>query len=122
MAKPPEPLQEILPRAALIVEAEVVEVLETGEAPPAPDAPQGYTSAGHQVASQLVELKVTRSLKGEASGDRLRVHKPVAAYGLRAGNHGPFLLEGEGDSWTIIGRYGPDSYKLSLIERALQAG
>lgn len=121
MAKPPEPLQEILPRASLIVEAEVSAVISTGEAPPPVATPPGYTSAGHQVASQQVELKVKRILKGELSDDtkKLVVNKPLAAYALRKGNKGPFLLEAQGDSWQIISRYGPDSYSLQVIEQAI---
>ena len=126
MAKPPEPLVEILPRASLIVEAEVSAVISTGDAPPPSDAPPGYTSTGHQVASQVVELKIGRVLKGELpaaaqQSKTLKVTKPVAGYALRTGNKGPFLLEQQKDGWLIIGRYGPDSYRLEVLEQALKS-
>ena len=122
MAKPPEPLQEILPKASLIVEAEVSAVLSTGQAPPPVSTPPGYTSAGHQVASQQVELQITRVIKGSLADatKKLVVYKPVATYALRVGNKGPFLLQTQGDDWQILGRYGPDSYALNVIEQALK--
>lgn len=118
MAIPPEPLQEILPHAAWVVEAEVTEVLSVGEPPPKVTAPAGWTDTGQKVASQRVRLKVTRVLRGE-SVQELVADKPVSAYGLRAGNKGPFLLDGTKPHPVILGRYGPDSYALARIQSAL---
>lgn len=118
MALPPEPLQELLPHATWIVEAEVVEVLSTGEQPPRVSAPAGWTDTGQKVASQRVRLKVTRVLRG-APVEELVVDKPVAAYALRPGNKGPFLLDAAQPTPVILGRYGPDSYALARLEASL---
>lgn len=120
MAKPPEPLEDVLPNAVWVVDAEVIEVLETGPTPPAPlrdpKVKEGATSAGHKAARQKVKLKVKRVLKGEAVKE-LVVEKPVAGYALKAGNHGPFLIDA---AKTILGRYGPDSYNFVKLEAALK--
>jgi hypothetical protein len=122
MAKPPEPLEEVLPLAAWVVDAEVTEVLEQGAQPPPPLTAQqkplgpGATSVGTKNPSQFVRLKVKRVLKGE-SVKELVVEKPVAGYMLRAGNHGPFLVD---KSKTILGRYGPDSYSFEKLEKAIK--
>jgi hypothetical protein len=115
MAKPPEPIEDVLPHATWVVDAEVVEVLKTGAAPPKVEAPPGTTSTGQKTASQTVRLKVKRVLKGEQVSE-LVVEKPEAGYALRAGNHGPFLIDA---TKTILGRYGPDSYSFERIQKAL---
>jgi hypothetical protein len=115
MAKPPEPIEDVLPHATWVVDAEVVEVLKTGAAPPKVEAPPGTTSTGQKTASQTVRLKVKRVLKGEPVSE-LVVEKPEAGYALRAGNHGPFLIDA---TKTILGRYGPDSYSFERIQKAL---
>jgi hypothetical protein len=119
MAIPPEPLQEILPHATWVVEAEVVEVLGSGPEVPRISAPAGWTDTGQKVADQRVRLKVTRVLRGQEVQE-LVVDKPVAAYSLRAGNKGPFLLDGTLPHPVILGRYGPDSYALAKLEAALK--
>jgi len=118
MALPPEPLLELLPHATWVVEAEVAEVLSTGPEVPKISAPAGWTDTGQKVASQRVRLKVTRVLRGK-DVQELVVDKPLAAYALRAGNRGPFLLDGTQTYPVILGRYGPDSYALAKIEAAL---
>ena len=76
MAKPPEPIEEVLPQATWVVEAEVAEVLSTGPKPPAPpNAKPGATSVGYKSASQQVKLKVTNVLRGEKTSE-LVVQKP----------------------------------------------
>ena len=35
MAKPPEPIEDVIPQATWVVDAEVLEVLATGPQPPA---------------------------------------------------------------------------------------
>ena len=117
MAKPPELIEEVLPNAMWVVDAEVQEVLETGPQPPKPEAPPGATSVGYKTASQKVKLKVKRVLKGDAITE-LVVEKPEAGYALRAGNHGPFLIDSHK---AILGRYGPDSWSFERIEKALKA-
>ncbi|MBS2030991.1 MAG: hypothetical protein JST54_24025 [Deltaproteobacteria bacterium] len=118
MAIPPEPLNEVLPQAACVVDAEVVEVLSNGPTPPQPNAPQAATSAGRLAPSQVVRLKIKRVLRGKAPAEVV-VEKPEAGYALRAGNHGPFLLDGAAQP-KILGRYGPDSWSMSKLEDALR--
>lgn len=115
MAKPPEPLEDVLPKAVLVVDAEVLEVLKNGPLPPRKAAPPGATSVGNLAQAQTVRLKVKRVLRGKQVRE-LVVEKPEAGYALMAGNHGPFLIDA---SNTILGRYGPDSYGLGQIEAAL---
>jgi hypothetical protein len=119
MAIPPEPLSEVLPNAALVVDAEVLEVLSSGPEPKQPDARAGTTSAGWLAPRQVVKLKVTRVLRGQASGEVI-AEKPEAGYALRAGNRGPFLLDGSAQP-RILGRYGPDSWAMAKLEEALRA-
>lgn len=122
MALPPEPIEEVLPQAALIVEAEVDAVLETAPALPAVEAPQGATSVpGREVPRQTVRLKVTKVHKGPADTREIVADKPVAGYALRSGNKGPFLLDASKPNPVILGRYGPDSWNLERILGALQA-
>ena len=120
MAKPPEPLEEVLPQAAWVVDAEVTEVVKSGAAPPQPPREQKMkeqaTSRGLNAPAQTVKLKVKRVLRGE-SVQELVVEKPVSGYALKAGNHGPFLID---KYKTILGRYGPDSYNWKKIEDALK--
>jgi len=98
-ALPPEPLAEMLPAARLVVVA---------------------TVAGRQVAPrQQVTLTITRVLRGPAL-QSITVFKPAGGYALSAGNHGPFLLDGTTHGATILGRYGPDTWRLQDIEAALR--
>lgn len=119
MAKPPEPIRELLPQAALIVEAEVTEVISVGPEPPDVDAPSDHTSVPQEMASQVVVLAIERVLKGAAGAERLTVTKPQGAYSLTHGNRGPFLLEQQGDEWLILGRWGPDNYRIDWVEKAI---
>ena len=115
MALPPEPLQEILPHAVAVVEAVVIEITSTGVAPAGPPQPKGATGGGGKAPSQVVKLRITRVLKGSLKGE-VTVTKPEAAYLLKAGNGGPFVL-GEGN--VILGRYGPDTWRVDALEAAL---
>jgi hypothetical protein len=115
MAKPPEPIEDVIPNAAWVVDAEVTEVLSTGPQPPKVEAKPGATSTGQKTASQTVKLKIKRVLHGEKIAE-IVVEKPEAQYALKPGNHGPFLIDA---TKTILGRYGPDSYSFERIEKAL---
>jgi hypothetical protein len=115
MAIPPDPLFSVLPQAKSIVVAEVIAVENRSDGLPQFGTPK--PSAPMKAPSQRVTLKVTRVLLGGAM-TALTVIKPVGAYALRDGNHGPFLL-GAGDEPEILGRYGPDTYRLIDIEAAL---
>ena len=121
MAIPPEPIEDLLQRASVVVDGEVEEVLETGPEPPPAAAPGRHTSAGHLVAAQTVRLKVRRVLKGAIAdaAPHVVVTKPVAGYALRAGNHGAFFLATDPAGLVIVGRYGPDTYRLTSVEHAL---
>jgi hypothetical protein len=118
MAKPPEPIEDVMPLAAWVVEAEVKEVLATGPTPPVPpNAKPGATSVGYKSASQKVKLTITNVLKGDKAKE-LVVEKPEGSYSLRPGNKGPFLID---SNKTILGRYGPDSWHLDRVKGALKA-
>lgn len=124
MALPPEPIEELLPKASLVVEAEVADVISTGMKPPEKKAPKGFTSTGQQNASQRVALQIKRVLKGalpHAGAARIEVSKPVGAYTLRPGSAGAFLLDDEGKGLVILGRYGPDTYSVRSVEETLRA-
>ncbi len=115
MAKPPEPIEELLGEAKWVVDAEVTEVLAIAGAPPKVEAKPGATSTGQKSAAQTVKLKVKRVLFGDLV-EELTVEKPEAGYSLIAGNKGPFLID---STKTILGRYGPDSYSFERVEQAL---
>lgn len=113
MAIPPEPIEELLPQATLVVVADVTEVVEQPR-------PEGARAG--QAGEQVVRLKVSRVLRGSAKvADVLTAKKPEAGYALRAGNTGPFLLSARDGTFDILGRYGPDTWELSRVERALEA-
>ncbi len=122
MAIPPEPIEEVLPAAAAVIEAEVVEVLATGPAQPQVEVlRQGMTSVPQKLPSQTVKLKVTRVHRGPPELSEVVVEKPVGAYLLRAGNKGPWLLDASKPTPQILGRYGCDSWSLARITDALKA-
>src|SRR6185503_5644017 len=98
MAKPPEPLAEILPKATIVVEAVVAQVLSTGPRPVQPEAdakPETWTDRGVLSAPQTLILEVMRVLKGTHSNKTITVEKPPAPYSLMPGARGGFLLERE---------------------------
>jgi hypothetical protein len=116
MAIPPEPIEDVLRSAVLVVDAEVTQIVSTGPATAKLNAKPGSTSTGAKSPSQTVKLTVKRVLHGPAPTE-LVVEKPEAGYALRVGNQGPFLIDA---SNVILGRYGPDSYSVEKIERALK--
>jgi hypothetical protein len=118
MALPPEPLAELLKDATLVVDAQVLEVLETGAKPDQPQAPAGSTSVGYKSASQVVVLQVNKALKGQGAG-KVTVSKPVGSYALKVGNKGAFFLKEGTPHMEILGRYGPDTHPLPAVEYAL---
>src|SRR3954463_13155280 len=120
MAIPPDPIEELLPNAALVVDAEVKEIVQNGPAAPKVNAPPGWTDTGQKAGSQIVKLTVKRVLKGATDVKELTVEKPAAGYALRAGVKGPFLLDGSKPHPVILGRYGPDSYSFEKVEKALK--
>lgn len=118
MAKPPEPIDEVLPQAEAAVVAEVARVVEQGAQQKL--APSEETSRPTSAARQVVELNVTRVLFGTltAPGKTIQVVKPAGAYALTAGNKGPFVLKQGAEGVEILGRYGPDTWPEALIQQA----
>lgn len=117
MAKPPEPIDEVLPAAHAAVLAEVSRVLVQDPQQPSTGDPLA-TSTPHAAARQVVELKISKVLFGAARvGATVQVIKPEGAYALRAGNHGPFVLSGQ-DPVEILGRFGPDTWPEDLVVQA----
>jgi hypothetical protein len=121
MAKPPEPIDEVLPAADAAVLAEVIRVVAQDPQKPYTGDPLA-TSTPHEAARQVVELKVSKVLFGSLAreGATVEVVKPSGAYALRAGNHGPFLLRNEDGSVEILGRFGPDTWPEGLVKQAAQ--
>ena len=118
MAIPPEPLAVVLPLASAVVIAEVVAVENNADGVVlGPDAPPSSPRAIH---SQRVKLKVSRVLRGGPVTE-VEVLKPIGDYALRVGNHGAFLLDGRTPP-VILGRYGPDTYRVADLEAQLAKG
>ncbi len=115
MAKPPEPLDELLPQATSIVLAKVIAILETGPLPKKPEKRHpSEVDLPIKTPRQRVKLAVERVLRG-ASEAELVVEKPEGAYTLEVGEAGPFFIA----NGAIIGRYGPRTHSLAKIETAL---
>ena len=116
MALPPEFIEEVLPQADAAVMAEVAKVLEQSPQKPSPDTQM--TSAPDDAARQVVELRVKAVVFGQV-GDTVKAIKPVGAYALREGNHGPFLLgKNAQGAVEILGRYGPDTWPEAQVREA----
>ena len=122
MALPPEPIEELLARAVVVIEAAVTAVEAEGEEPPSLEAPTGYVDVGEQLVAQVVRLRVTRALAGghvdAAPGEVLEAHKPVATYDLAPGDTGAFFLAAARGGLQIIGRHGPDTHTPAAVEAA----
>ena len=112
MAKPPEPIDEVLPGADAAVLAEVTKIVTQDPQAPASGDPNA-TSTPHPAARQVVELTISKVIFGKV-GATVQVTKPAGAYALRAGNKGPFLL-GKNE---ILGRFGPDTWPESAVVQA----
>lgn len=120
MAKPPEPLAEVLDAAELVVEATVVEVLSEGVKPPQPPRVPGTVGSGVVAPAQELVLGSIRVLRGVHRGDTLRVSKPPGPYVVDEGTTGAWLLDGSVPVPVILGRYGPFSWRLQDVEVAVQ--
>jgi len=121
-ALPPEPVEDLLPKAKYVVEASVARVLYQGDKP---DHGGRKNVAGPTPPErcQVVQLDVTRMIAGADPGTSITVVKPLAPYVLKAGQSTSgtaFLVEG-GDPFPIIlGRYG--AYPSPEVEAALGLG
>jgi hypothetical protein len=116
MAKPPEPLEEIFPKTALIVDAEVTEVRT-----------QDPSDGGKEAPRQVLVLRVNRVLRGalsdvEHKAMSLVVTKPKGVALARVGIKGPWLLARDDKTGEklVLGRYGPDSWTFEKIELKLK--
>ena len=80
----------------------------------------------HRLRSRQVRisLRVDRVLRGDVvKGATIAVLKPAGAYEVAIGTHGPFLLGSADDAGVapVLGRYGPDTWRAEVVERAFQA-
>ena len=119
---PPEPVEELLPKAKFVVEASVARVLYQGEKPER-DTEQNVAGPIPADRCQVVQLDVTRRVAGADPGTSITVVKPLAPYVLKAGQStsGTAFLVAGGDPLPIIlGRYGP--YPTPEVEAALGLG
>jgi hypothetical protein len=130
MALPPEPLSSALFDAKAVVVGEVVSIDATGPEPEKrADVKKGMKDVGNKAAWQTVTLRVDVVLRpgkdgvAVAAGKTIAVRKPEGAYAVDRGTKGPFLLGAPGDDGVplILGRYGPDSWRLELVEAACRA-
>lgn len=119
MAKPPEPIVELLAECDAIFVGEVVELLSLGKPPKqVPSAIRGIPGAVDVptlLPSQRLKIRVERVLHGRVQGEVVELDKPEGVYTLRKGNRGPFFIK----AGSIIGRYGPDTYNEPRIVAAL---
>lgn len=117
MAKPPEPLEEMLPHARIVVIAKVARIVSSGAPlPPLPPTDEPKSDRGARSPEQTVELDVIKVLRGTVSTDvPLIVTKPIAPYAVREGTQGAWLLDKDG---VVLGRYGPDSWRPAHVEAA----
>jgi hypothetical protein len=121
-ALPPEPVEELLPKAKYVVEASVARVLYQGEKP-ARDGRKNVAGPIPPERCQVVQLDVTRRVAGADPGTSITVVKPLAPYLLKAGQSksgAAFIVEGGDPFPVILGRYGP--YPTPEVEAALGAG
>jgi hypothetical protein len=127
VAKPPEPLSSALFDAKAVVVGEVTAVEATGpEQARRTDVKKGFTDVGNPAAWQKVTLRVDEVLRAGKDGvvvqkgGTVSVLKPEGDYVVDVGTKGPFLLGAPGDDGVppILGRYGPDSWRLELVEQA----
>jgi hypothetical protein len=121
MAKPPEPIEEVLPAAEAAVIAEVTRVVQ--QAPQKQYPPSQETSLPTTAAQQVVELKVSKVLFGSLAtpGALVQAVKPEGAYALREGNRGPFVLKKADGGVEILGRYGPDTWPEAVVQQAAKS-
>lgn len=120
MALPPEPIDTVLSDTRAAVVGEVVEVTATGPALPHREGKKGEKDLGNQAPWQRVKLRVDAVLHGAPGTDAIEVLKPEGAYLVDVGTKGPFLLGAPGEDGLapILGRYGPDTWRLEVVQGA----
>jgi hypothetical protein len=120
-ALPPEPVEELLPKAKFVVEADVARVLYQGEKPER-ETEENVAGPIPPDRCQVVQLDVTRRVTGADPGTSITVVKPLAPYTLEAGQSTSgmaFVVQGADPFPIILGRYGP--YPVAEVEAALGA-
>jgi hypothetical protein len=90
---------------------------------PKPKDNKGWADLPGEVAQQTVRVRVDDVVFGAlgAKGAEIELTKPSGDYPLKPGVKGPFLLRAPAAKEklpVIVGRYGPDSYRLDVIEAA----
>ena len=119
MALPPEPFVTVLVDAAAVVVGEVTAVIAAGPTPPQRTGKPGERDLGNKKAWQDLEVRVDRVLRGDVVvGSTLTVRKPEGAWVAAVGTTGPFVvgkIEGT-EPAPILGRYGPDTWRLDVVE------
>ena len=126
MAIPPEPIDSVLFDAKAVVVGEIVAVVVEGAAiPKTPPAKKDFKDVGNLAAWQQLSLRIDGVVApglGATAGAVIDVLKPEGHYGLPVGAKGPFLLGAPGSDGlpVILGRYGPDSYRLDVVEAAVK--
>jgi hypothetical protein len=129
MALPPEPIDDVIPKASACVLAKVSRVVQQDPAPPPPGQPPKRGAAdvpGNDAPRQVVELEVGEVVFGglAKAGAKVEVEKPAGDYALVVGNQGPFVLASAaalGGRPRILGRYGPDTWTVERIKHAAKA-
>ena len=120
MALPPEPIDTVLVDTRVVVVGEVTGVVATGPELPHREGKKGEKDLGNKAPWQRVTLRIDTVLRGELKpGSTLDVLKPEGAYLVDAGTKGPFLLGAAGADGVapILGRYGPDTWRLEVVQQ-----
>jgi len=118
MALPPEPLASVLPVAGRVVVGVVVAVDDT-DVEAWPEATQGPPDSAPPCPAQRATLRVLTVLRGDADRSDVVVVKPPAPYMLAVEVGGAFLLDTTTAPPTILGRYGPDTWGVDVVEAAI---
>lgn len=124
MALPPEPIDEMLPLADDGVVADITQIVHRDPQTHIPTVTHpGEVDLPRDLPAQHVNITITEVLFGShyRVGQQVIVLKPAGDYVLRAGISGPLLLAHSPDKTmpTILGRYGPDTWSLSVLRAAI---
>ncbi len=121
MALPPEPLATVKVDAVAACIGEVTAVVAVGPALPRREGKKGEKDLGNVSAWQEVVVRVDIGLLALVAGQTLTVLKPEGAYVVDVGTKGAFVLGAPldvGAAPVILGRYGPDTWRVEDVVRA----
>jgi hypothetical protein len=118
MALPPEPLASVLPVAGRVVVGVVV-AIDATDVGAWPEATHGPPDAAPPCPAQRATVQVLTVLCGDADRSDVVVVKPPAPYMLEVDVGGAFLLDTTTTPPTILGRYGPDTWGVDVVEAAI---